>query len=262
MACDADLLKRVPLFHCSMSRYINIHSHWSGDHGGSGYVVIEGGERVSLVDEDQQELVIHRPESGGFDGFSSLLDGQPHQTSASALSHAKCLEINSDDLRNLLLNKPAAGMDMLSAIGRQLHSTQRLVQMRSLRNVNEVIEERATFGDRLADAVARFGGAWRFIIAFGLILAVYTAIQVGLKGHAWDPYPFILLNLILSMLAAIQAPVIMMSQNRQDAKDRIRGELDYDVNRRAEMEIRALSQKVNKLADRVDDLRDDLRARS
>jgi len=151
---------------------------------------------------------------------------------------------------------------MLSAIGRQLHSTQRLVQMRSLRNVNEVIEERATFGDRLADAVARFGGSWRFIIAFGMVLAVYTAIQVSLKGHAWDPYPFILLNLILSMLAAIQAPVIMMSQNRQDAKDRTRGELDYDVNRRAEMEIRALSQKVNELADRLDDLRDDLRAKS
>jgi len=112
MACDADLLKRVPLFsllddverevlssHVEVRQYHpHQHIYRSGDHGGSGYVVIEGDVKVSLVDEDQQELVIHRPEPGGFFGFASLLDGQPHQTSATALSHAKCLEINSDDL--------------------------------------------------------------------------------------------------------------------------------------------------------------------
>ena len=94
-------------------------------------------------------------------------------------------------------------------------------------------------GDRIADGVARFGGSWRFIITFGAILVAYTTLNVMLKGRAWDPYPFILLNLFLSMLAAVQAPVIMMSQNRQDAKDRLRSELDFEVNRRAEAKSRA-----------------------
>ena len=114
-------------------------------------------------------------------------------------------------------------------------------------------------GERTADAVARFGGSWSFIIAFGVVLSVYTAINVGLRGAAWDPYPFILLNLFLSMLAAIQAPVIMMSQNRQDKKDRVRSELDFDVNRRAESEIQGVARKLNLLGEKLGDLEDLLR---
>src|SRR5450759_4999698 len=111
------------------------------------------------------------------------------------------------------------------------------LRVRSTRNPNEVIEEQTTTGESVADAVARFGGSWTFILSFGFVLAVYIAINVFLGRQAWDPYPFILLNLFLSMLASVQAPVIMMSQNRQDVKDRLRGELDYAVNRRAESEI-------------------------
>ena len=102
--------------------------------------------------------------------------------------------------------------------------------------------------------MARFGGSWTFIISFGFVLVVYTAINVWLGRQAWDPYPFILLNLFLSMLAAVQAPVIMMSQNRQDAKDRLRGELDYAVNRRAETEIQGLARKLNLLGEKLEDV--------
>src|SRR6202034_733347 len=111
-------------------------------------------------------------------------------------------------------------------------------------------------GERIADVVARFGGSWSFIIAFTVVLVVYSGLNIGLGKSAWDPYPFILLNLFLSMLAAIQAPVIMMSQNRQDSRDRLRGELDYDVNRRAEAEIQALSRKIHYLTDLVGDIHD------
>ena len=104
--------------------------------------------------------------------------------------------------------------------------------------------------------MARFGGSWTFIISFGFVLCVYTAINVGLGKQAWDPYPFILLNLFLSMLASVQAPVIMMSQNRQDAKDRLRGELDYAVNRRAETEIQAMARKLNLLGEKLEDVED------
>jgi CRP/FNR family cyclic AMP-dependent transcriptional regulator len=144
-------------------------------------------------------------------------------------------------------------------LGRQFHASQQLVRIRSNRNPNEVIDETMTFGERIADSVARFGGSWAFIISFGVILTVYTCINMALGRSAWDPYPFILLNLFLSMIAAIQAPVIMMSQNRQDTKDRVRGELDYQVNRRAESEIQGLAHKLNLLGEKMGDFEDLLR---
>jgi len=128
------------------------------------------------------------------------------------------------------------------------------VRLRATRNANEIIEKQETFGERIADAVAGFGGSWTFIIAFSVVLSVYAVINIGLGGRAWDPYPFILLNLFLSMLAAIQAPVIMMSQNRQDTKDRVRSELDFDVNRRSESEIQGLSRKLHLLDEKIGDI--------
>jgi len=115
-------------------------------------------------------------------------------------------------------------------------------------NVNTEFEERLTLGDWVADAVARFGGSWRFIILFGGFIIVWMAINsMILLRRPFDPYPYILLNLVLSCLAAIQAPVIMMSQNRQEAKDRLRSEYDYQVNLKAELEIRHLNQKMDQL---------------
>jgi uncharacterized membrane protein len=170
--------------------------------------------------------------------------------------------VDRDDIFTLIQQKPHAGMDMLTVLGRHLHAAQQLVRGRAARNPNDMIEDEMTFGERIADAVAAFGGSWTFIIAFLSSLVVYSAINVFLGGKAWDPYPFILLNLLLSMLAAIQAPVIMMSQNRQDTKDRLRGELDYDVNRRAAAEIQGLARKLNLLIDKVDDLDDSTRDRT
>src|SRR5262249_35583763 len=127
---------------------------------------------------------------------------------------------------------------------------------------NEIIEEEMTVGERIADAVAGFGGSWTFIITFLAGLVIYSLINIVLGQRAWDPYPFILLNLMLSMLAALQAPVIMMSQNRQDTKDRLRGELDFAVNRRAEAEVQALSRKLNAMVDKIDDIEELLRSRT
>ena len=273
MTCDPDLLQRVPLFslldadeRAVLASHVEVRQFGAhqriyrpGDAGGNGFVLIEGRVRVTLIDEDQQEVTVDEPEPGGFFGFASLLDGTPHQTSALALEPVTCLEIDRDDLRQLLHKKPDSGMDMLAILGKQFHSAQRLVQLRSIRNPNEVIEQQATLGDRIADGVAKFGGSWRFIIAFGVVLVAYTACNVLLGGRAWDPYPFILLNLFLSMLAAIQAPVIMMSQNRQDTKDRTRGELDFEVNRRSELEIRGLSRKLHEMAAKIDDVEQLLR---
>jgi len=150
---------------------------------------------------------------------------------------------------------------MLTVLGRQIHGAQQLVRVRAARNPNEIIEEGMTVGERIADTVAGFGGSWTFIITFLAGLVLYSVVNVALGRRAWDPYPFILLNLLLSMLAALQAPVIMMSQNRQDTKDRLRGELDFAVNRRAEAEVQALSRKLNAVIDKIDDLEDAVRGR-
>lgn len=116
------------------------------------------------------------------------------------------------------------------------------------RDVNEVFDARLTFGERLADRVAAIGGSWSFIIAFSLFMVAWAVLNtVVLARHAFDPFPFIFLNLVLSMLAALQAPVIMMSQNRQAAKDRLEIRLDYETNLRAEAEIANLHEKVDLL---------------
>ena len=273
MACSLEVLKRVPLFallddeeagvlagQVELKRFAARQRIYKlGDPGGQAYIMVSGRVRVTTVDEDHQEVVVDEPAAGEFFGFASMLDQTPHQSSAITLDEAVCIEVDRDDIAVLLERKPLAGMDMLTVLGRQFHASQQLVRVRSMRNPNEVIEEQATLGERVADVVARFGGSWGFIISFGVVLVVYTALNVVLGRSAWDPYPFILLNLFLSMLASVQAPIIMMSQNRQDTKDRLRGELDYDVNRRAEAEIQGLAHKMNLLGEKLGDVEDLLR---
>ena len=346
MACNPDVLNDVPLFSlldadekAVLAGQVELKTfaareriYKMGEPGGRAYVVVSGRVRLTTVDDDQQEVTVDEPGMGEFFGFASMLDETPHQTDAFAVEesvclevdrhditilierkphagmdmltvlgrhfHAaqqlvrtratrnpndvieerattgervadavaveetECLEVSRDDIATLLQRKPLAGMDLLTVLGRQFHASQDLVRLRATRNPNAVIESRATFGERVADSVARFGGSWVFIIVFSLVLTVYTTLNVSLHGKAWDPYPFILLNLFLSMLAAVQAPVIMMSQNRQDAKDRLRGELDYDVNRRSESEIQGLARKLNQLDEKIGDVEELLRNRA
>jgi uncharacterized membrane protein len=199
-------------------------------------------------------VIVDEPSHGEFVGFASMLEKTPHQTNATAVEETTCIEVDRHDISVLLERKPQAGMDMLTVLGRQFHASQQLVRLRAMRNPNEVIEKDATFGERIADRVAGFGGSWTFILTFLAGLVFYAGVSLVMGKRSWDPYPFILLNLFLSMLAALQAPVIMMSQNRQDTKDRLRGELDYDVNRRAEAEIQGLSRKLNAIDDKIADI--------
>ena len=273
MACDPKELRHVPLFAlldddeaAVLAAQVELKSfaprqriYKIGDPGQHAYVMLSGGVRVTTVDEDKQEVLVDEPGHGDFFGFASMLEETPHQTTAMATEATQCLEVSRDDIAELLQRKPMAGMDMLTVLGRQFHASQHLVRIRAGRNPNDMIEEDASLGERVADTVARFGGSWTFIIVFGVVLTAYSWLNVMLQGRAWDPYPFILLNLFLSMLAALQAPVIMMSQNRQDTKDRLRGELDYAVNRRAETEIQGLAHKLNLLTDKIGDVDDLLR---
>ena len=268
MACNPEYLNGVPLFSlldpeetAVLAAQVDLKTfaarqriYKRGDAGGLGYVLVSGSVEVTTIDEDNQSVLVDTPAPGEFFGFASMFGETAHHTDAMALTESVCIEIDRGDITTLLHTKPHAGLDLITVLSRQIHAAQELVRVRAARNPNEVIEEEASFGERIADRVAQFGGSWSFIITFFAILVGYTSANVFLGPRAWDVYPFILLNLFLSMLAAIQAPVIMMSQNRQDKKDRLRGELDYDVNRRAEAEIKDLAQKVKHLTDKVADV--------
>jgi uncharacterized membrane protein len=139
-------------------------------------------------------------------------------------------------------------------VGRRLRATDELLRTQVSRNPNLEEEERLTFGQRIADRVASFGGSWTFIIIFGVILAVWVFINsAALFSKHFDPYPYILLNLFLSMIASVQAPVIMMSQNRLSAKDRLKSDLDYEVNLKAELEVAHLHRKVDHIYERLEE---------
>ena len=273
MSCTPEALKQVPLFalldddeaailagQVELRRFSPRQRVYKiGDPGDRAYILVSGAVQVTTVDEDHQEVIVDQPAAGEFFGFASMLEQTPHQTNAVTTEDTVAIEVDRNDILILLQRKPHAGMDMLTVLGRQFHASQQLVRLRASRNPNVLIEEKTKFGERIADAVAGFGGSWTFIIMFAAAIVVYSGINIFLRNRAWDPYPFILLNLFLSMLAAIQAPVIMMSQNRQDTKDRLRGELDFDVNRRAESEIQGLARKMNLLGDKLGDLEDLIR---
>jgi len=222
----------------------------TGDPGGLAYLVQYGRVNVSITDISFENVIVDVVEAGGLLGMSSLLAGADHLTTAIAVEDTCAIEIDRTDINTLLQRKPHAGLDMMTMIEKQLRATHELMRTRVSRNPNMEIQESQTLGDRLADTVAKFGGSWKFVIVFGGLLAVYILINNRI-GHPWDPYPFILLNLFLSMVAALQAPIIMMSQNRQDAKDRVRSELDYRVNFKAELEIEDVLLRLGKIEQRL-----------
>jgi uncharacterized membrane protein len=272
MPCDPNELRQIPLFSlldddelCVLAQQVELRSfaakqriYKAGDPNGPAYVLLEGEVSVTLIDEDGQEVIFSEPKHGDLFGFASMLQQLPHQTNAVAVEPTSCIEVDRNDISVLLATKPQAGLDMLTVLAGEIHNAQKVISGRAYRNPNDLIDEQETFGERIADYVASFGGSWTFIILFAIVLVSYTILS-NLRGNkSWDPYPYILLNLFLSMLAAIQAPVIMMSQNRQDHKDRLRSELDFEVNRRAEAEIQALSRKLHYLTDLVGDLQEQL----
>ncbi len=212
-----------------------------GDPGGYAYLVQQGRVNVCIKDIADEIVTVDVVEDGGLLGMSSLLASAAHLTTATAVEDTHAIEIDRNDISTLLQKKPLAGLDMMTMIEKQLRATHELMRTRVSRNPNIEIEETESFGERVADGVA-------------IVLITYTTINSVIQ-KPWDPYPFILLNLFLSMLAAIQAPVIMMSQNRQDSKDRVRSELDYRVNLKAELEIGEILQRMGRLEQRLADMK-------
>ena len=225
-----------------------------GQPGGEMHVILEGRVETFLVDAEGHRVILAEVEKGEMFGELSLFDNEPRSASAIALEPTRTCIVDRKDLEHLFARKPPAALDILAVLSQRLRRTDQLLSQRVAKNPNVVIEEESTLGQRLADGVARVGGSWAFINVFTVIMVGWMGLNLFFLTHPFDPAPFIGLNLLLSMMAALQAPVIMMSQNRQDAKDRVRADLDYQVNLKAEIEIMDLHKKVDRMKDELMEL--------
>ena len=213
MACDLEIIREVPLFAllddeelAVLAEQVDLAEfaprqriYQINDPGDRAYVMISGAVQVTTIDEDHQEVVVDEPRRGEFFGFASMLDQTPHQTNAIALEETTCVRVDRNDILALIQKKPHAGMDMLTVLGRQFHAAQQLVRIRATRNPNEMIESEATAGEKIADAVASFGGSWTFIISFladprGLHGRQHRAAGVCLGSVSVHPAQFVSLD--------------------------------------------------------------------
>jgi CRP/FNR family cyclic AMP-dependent transcriptional regulator len=210
--------------------------------------VVESGVVDIVLPAVSDDVTLASFESGSFFGELAVFDHQPRTATARAVGDTSLICIPLDAIAALVDSHQGAAKQFMSVIIERLRSADELLSRVQIRNINEVADQKMTMGERLADLVARFGGSWTFILFFMLFLVVWAAVNTAwILTSPPDPYPYIFLNLILSCIAALQAPVIMMSQNRLAAKDRLRADQDYQVNIKAEFAIQQLHRKMDEL---------------
>ena len=230
------------------------------DKGDALYAVETGSVRIWVLDEDVKPVTLAELKPGEFFGELAVLDRGPRSTNATAIGETALHRLSSDDFQKFLMDHPDVAIDVICEIGARMRQTNMLVSQRATRNINVEMEERATIGQRIADRVASFGGSWTFIMIYVAFLAAWMALNTfvlayygrGESGSQFDPYPYILLNLMLSMTAALQAPIIMMSQNRAAEKDRLAAEQDFKVNLKSELMLEELMRKSRGRDDQIE----------
>jgi CRP/FNR family transcriptional regulator, cyclic AMP receptor protein len=262
---EAQSLARVPLFKRlepheleHLAEEVDQVNYQAGDtifnehdRGDSLYVVETGAVRIWVFDEDVKEVTLAELKPGDFFGELAVLDRGERSSSATALTDTHLHRLSSDDFQKFLIDHPDAAIDVICEIAQRMRQTNLLVSKRASRNINVEMDEKATIGQRIADKVASFGGSWTFIIIYLSFLIAWMSFNTfvlihyghGTDGAQFDPYPYILLNLMLSMTAALQAPIIMMSQNRAAEKDRLAAEQDFKVNLKSELMLEELIRK-------------------
>src|SRR6266849_5790690 len=221
------------------------------DRGDALYILEEGAVRIWVYDEDVKEVTLSELKPGDFFGELAVLDRGERSSSATAISDIHLHRLSSDDFQQFLMEHPDASIHVICEIAARMRQTNLLVSKRASRNINVEMAEKATIGQRIADKVASFGGSWTFIIIYLAALIGWMGFNTfvlvhyghGEEGAQFDAYPYILLNLMLSMTAALQAPIIMMSQNRAAEKDRLAAEQDFKVNLKSELMLEELMRK-------------------
>jgi uncharacterized membrane protein len=258
---DLDALERIPLFEgipadllASLREGTVVRSYAEGErvfnHGDvpKYLYIVQSGQVDILLPALGEAITLATFDPGSFFGELSMFDHQPRSADAEAVLDSIVLCVPLDGVAHLLETHPPAARHFMRVLIGRLRNSDELLARVQIRNVNEMADEKMSVGERVADLVARFGGSWTFIICFFVFLVIWMAVNAAwLLTSPPDPYPYIFLNLILSCLAALQAPVIMMSQNRQASKDRLQADEDFRVNVKAEFAIQQLHRKMDEL---------------
>ena len=232
------------------------------DRGDALYILEEGSVRIWVYDEDVKEVTLAELKPGDFFGELAVLDRGERSSSATAITNIHLHRLSSDDFQKFLIEHPDTAIDVICEIAQRMRQTNLLVSQRAARNINVTMAENMTLGQRIADKVATFGGSWTFIFIYSGFLVLWMLANTfmlaymghGENGAQFDPYPYILLNLMLSMTAAMQAPIIMMSQNRAAEKDRLAAEQDFKVNLKSELMLEELIRKQRERDAQIDQL--------
>jgi len=231
-----------------------------GDKGNAMYLIESGRVRISIRDDDGQEVTLAELAQGDFFGEMSIIDGRQRSADAQVIEDARLAILSRDAFLSFVRTNPDVALEMLSALTDRLRRTDDLLRSRVSRNVNEEARARLTLADRAADLIAEFGGSWKFISVSIAIIIFWIIFNSFILIRGFDPAPYQMLNLVLAVIAGMQAPIIMMSQNRQGEKDRLRADLDYQVNLKNELSLAEVLRRLDVLeSERLPKLIDDLR---
>jgi len=262
MPADPILLRTIPLFigmdddeRAAIAAIMDEQQYRAGEvifraeqTGGTLYILQSGQVELSIVDDDEEKLVLEMLESGDFFGELSLLDGGSRSATATATQRTDTLVLERHEFLDLMLQKPHMAQDVMVALAKRIRRTDNLLRQRVSRNVNEIADEKLTVGQRIADVIAEFSGSIPFLVLNAVFFFVWLIVN-AFPSVAFDPYPFGLLTMIVSLEAIFLSIFVLVSQNRQSDKDRIRNELDYQVNLKAELGVSVLLHKADALAD-------------
>jgi uncharacterized membrane protein len=222
----------------------------AGDEGDAMYLIEHGKVRIYVRAKDGQEVTLTEFNRGDFFGEMALFDGKPRSADARVAEDARLAVLSRAHFLSFVRSNPNVALEMLTALANRLRHTDELLRHPATRNVNVEEAARLTVADRAADLIAEFGGSWKFIIAAVFLVNVWILINMWL---AWigkigfDPYPFLLLSGAINVLSVLQAPIILMSQNRQAHKDRLRAEIDYQVNLKNELALNDILERLKTL---------------
>jgi uncharacterized membrane protein len=262
---DVAALRSVPLFAsldskatARLGQYLTIHDYPSSaaifrnrDPGDAMYLIDLGKVRISITDADGHVITLAELGPGEFFGEMSMLDSRGRSADATVMHNARLAKLTRDDFLSFMESDPQIALELLTALTQRLRRTDDLLRHRVSRNVNEEVASRLTVADRAADMMAEFGGSWKFIAFSVGFFVLWVALNTWLlHDKGFDPYPYVLLNLVLGMIVGLQAPIIIMSQNRQADKDRLRANLDYQVNLKNELLLSDIIRRLDELAKR------------
>lgn len=218
-----------------------------GDSGDALYLIESGRVRISIRDEDGEEVTLAELTHGDFFGEMALIDGRQRSADAHVFEDARFSVLSRQDFLSFVHSSPEVALKMLAALTDRLRRTDELLRGRVSRNANEEERARATMADRAADRIAAFGGSWTFIAFSSAMIVVWIVLNSYVLITGFDPVPYQLLGLVLAVIAGVQAPIIMMSQNRQSEKDRLRADLDFQVNLKNELSLAEVLRRLDVL---------------